>query len=175
MALVLAGGVVADRTSLARTSHRTRLWLGMVGTALTAPWLLALGWWPHTGLLVVAAAISGIGMGYWDVAWETSLQAHVSTAQLARVSSWFQLGALVAVPIGQVATGPIAELGVPPRPGWRSSCSWPRCCHWRPGRCAGCPRSVTGARLRPPRDRRPGCRGLGFAPRHGRPRPCPLA
>lgn len=103
-------GLLAIVLVLARTAHRTRLWLGMVGTALTAPWLLALGWWPHTGLLVVAAAISGIGMGYWDVAWETSLQSHVPARQLARVSSWFQLGALVAVPIGQVTTGPIAEL-----------------------------------------------------------------
>src|SRR5262249_52531444 len=43
------------------------------------------------------------------IAWETSVQEHVPQEKLARVYSYDALGSFLAIPIGQVAAGPLAE------------------------------------------------------------------
>jgi hypothetical protein len=49
----------------------------------------------------------------FGVAWETSLQQEIPADRLARVYSYDMLGSFIAVPLAQVAVGPLASaLGV---------------------------------------------------------------
>ena len=64
---------------------------------------------PHVALLLAAAFLTGVAVEQFGIAWETSMQEHVPADKLARVYSYDMLGSFVAIPIGQVAAGPIAE------------------------------------------------------------------
>ena len=77
--------------------------------------MLTLGVLPHLGLLLAAAFLAGLGIEQFAVAWETSMQEHVPADKLARVYSYDMVGSFVAIPVGQVAVGPIAQaVGVAP-------------------------------------------------------------
>ena len=45
----------------------------------------------------------------FGVAWEVSIQEHIPADKLARVYSYDALGSLIAVPVGQIAAGPLAD------------------------------------------------------------------
>lgn len=71
----------------------------MAGLALDLPvWAIAIG-----------AVIAGIGFEVFGVFWELSLQQHVPHDRLSRVSSYDALGSFVAIPIGQILAGPLAD------------------------------------------------------------------
>lgn len=71
---------------------------GMVGLALGLPlWGIALG-----------AVVSGVVFEVFGVFWDLALQQHVPPDRLSRVSSYDALGSFVAVPLGQLAAGPLA-------------------------------------------------------------------
>lgn len=73
---------------------------GMVGLALGLPvWGIALG-----------AAIAGASFEVFGVFWDLTLQQHVPRDRLSRVSSYDALGSFVAIPLGQVAAGPLAVM-----------------------------------------------------------------
>ncbi len=80
----------------------------MVGMLGPAAFILALGLAPTMPVLVVTALVSGLGIGYFDVAWETNLQANVAEEHLSRVYSFDALGSIVMTPVGQAVAGPIA-------------------------------------------------------------------
>jgi MFS family permease len=61
-------------------------------------------------LLCLAAFVGGLGTDGLNVAWTTSLQSHVPTELLSRVSAFDNVGAFAAIPIGQVAVSPAAAL-----------------------------------------------------------------
>jgi MFS family permease len=103
-----AAGVLVAALALSRVQHRARLVTGMVCTALTTPWMLALGLSPTVGLLVVSAFVAGLGMGYFDVVWHVSLQEHIPGDRLSRVYSIDALGSVGAVPLGQLSAGWLA-------------------------------------------------------------------
>lgn len=71
--------------------------------------ILALGITPRVLPLLMAAFAVGFAVEQFSVAWETTMQEHVPGEMLARVYSYDMLGSLLALPIGQVAAGPIAE------------------------------------------------------------------
>lgn len=71
---------------------------GMIGLALGLPvWGIALG-----------AAITGASFEVFGVFWDLTLQQHVPRDRLSRVASYDALGSFVAIPLGQVAAGPLA-------------------------------------------------------------------
>jgi MFS family permease len=73
--------------------------LGLVGLALELPtWAIALG-----------ALVAGMGLEIFGVFWDLSLQQHVPNERLSRVSSYDALGSFVAIPLGQVLAGPLAD------------------------------------------------------------------
>jgi MFS family permease len=107
---MIVGGLIAMRIRV----HRL-LFLGTAATALEALPVLTLGVFPHVGLLVVAGFVAGVGLEQFGVAWETTMQEHVPADKLARVYSYDMVGSFVAIPIGQVIAGPVAEaVGVEP-------------------------------------------------------------
>ena len=55
------------------------------------------------------AFLTGVAMEQFGIAWEVTMQEHIPADKLARVYSYDMLGSFVAIPIGQVAAGPVAE------------------------------------------------------------------
>lgn len=108
MAAVTAGLVVGGLVALRRPA-RFPLRVGVAATMAVATLPLALGAWPVLPVLLVAALVSGACIETFGIAWDTALQRHVSQHQLARVYSYDALGSFVAIPVGQVAVGPLAE------------------------------------------------------------------
>ena len=78
----------------------------MFGGALL---LLALALAPVAAVLLPAAFLTGVLMEQLAVAWEVSIQEHIAADKLARVYSYDFLGSLMAVPVGQMAAGPLAD------------------------------------------------------------------
>jgi MFS family permease len=103
------GGMVLGALLAIRIRVRRLLFFGVLSTALVALPLLALGLAPQLWLLLGSAVLAGAGIEQFSVAWETTVQEHVPADKLARVYSYDMVGSFVAIPIGQVAAGPIAE------------------------------------------------------------------
>lgn len=101
-------GLVVIALALTRSKHVARLSTGMVGAALTAPFMASLSGTPIIGWVVAAGAVSGLGIGYFDVAWNLSLQSNIPPNTLSRVYSIDALGSMLAIPIGQMTAGPMA-------------------------------------------------------------------
>ncbi len=87
---------------------RPLLW-GMLGIATGGVPLLLLGLAPHLWLLVVAAVVAGMGSEVFNLGWNLAMQEHVEERQLSRAYSYDALGSYVAMPVGQLAIGPLGE------------------------------------------------------------------
>jgi MFS family permease len=111
--LILASnsvGVVVGLTVQLRLRTRRLLLAGMLGIAIEAPMLFLLGVHPQVLTLAVAAFVAGIGSSLFAIGWETSLQQHIPHDKLSRVAAYDALGSFVAMPIGQLAAGPLAAV-----------------------------------------------------------------
>ncbi|MEV4628011.1 MFS transporter [Micromonospora sp. NPDC049523] len=109
--LVLAAqtlGLVVGALIALRLRVRRLLLLGVACMLGAAPLLLALAVAPVFALLVPAAFLGGLAMEQFGVAWETSVQQYVPADRLARVYSYDALGSFLAIPLGQIAIGPVA-------------------------------------------------------------------
>jgi MFS family permease len=103
-------GLVLGALIMLRWRPRLPLVAGMVGTLLTAGQLLMLGLHPSVVPLLVVYFFAGVGLDVFGVGWETALQQHVPGDRLSRVASYDALGSFVAIPIGQLAAGPLASV-----------------------------------------------------------------
>ena len=92
-----------------RLRVRRLLLLGVVCCVGAALLLLALALAPVAAVLMPAAFVTGVAIEQFGVAWEVSIQEHVPADKLARVYSYDALGSLMAVPVGQMAAGPLAD------------------------------------------------------------------
>ncbi|SCF00539.1 MFS transporter [Micromonospora mirobrigensis] len=100
---MLVGGLIALRLRVRRL-----LRLGVACMLAASLLLLGLALAPLTVVLVPAAVAAGIAVEQFAVAWDTSIAQHVPVDRLARVYSYDMLGSWVAIPVGQVAVGPVA-------------------------------------------------------------------
>ncbi|MFD1322111.1 MFS transporter [Micromonospora sonneratiae] len=107
LAVQTAGMVVGALVAL-RIRARRLLLLGVVCMIAQAPVLVALAWTPRLAVLLVVGFVAGLTMEQFSVAWETSMQQHIPADRLARVYSYDALGSFLAIPIGQIAVGPVA-------------------------------------------------------------------
>jgi MFS family permease len=107
LGLRAVGVLVMSAVTYRLTLHRF-LSVGQMCFVVGALPLVILGL--HGGIywLAPAAFAAGLGQGILGVAWDTSLQQHVPGALLSRVASYDDLLSYVAVPVGQVAVGPLA-------------------------------------------------------------------
>ncbi|MFF3070346.1 MFS transporter [Kitasatospora sp. NPDC057904] len=101
----VAGGVLAARS---RTRHALRLGVALV--TLEAVPLVVLAEAPHALLLGVAMFLNGVALEQFGVAWDVSLQENIPTDRLARVYSYDALGSFIALPVGEMLAGPVANL-----------------------------------------------------------------
>ncbi len=99
----LVGGVLASRWQ-----PRRALWFGTVAVSVEAVPLLLLAHVPVVVPLLVANFVGGVAIEQFAVAWDVSLQENVPADKLARVYSYDAVGSFAAIPIGEIATGPVA-------------------------------------------------------------------
>lgn len=101
---MLLGGLIAMRW---RPAHLLAVGCAAVVTSGLLPLALAVA--PTPRILLVAAVLAGVGIEQFGVAWETSLQQQVPADRLARVYSYDAVGSFLAIPLGQIVAGPLAE------------------------------------------------------------------
>jgi MFS family permease len=101
---LVAGGVIA-----LHFRPRRALLFGVVCTLVEAVPIAVLGIAPRVLLLIPLFFVAGIGLEQFGIAWDVSVQQHVPTVLLARVYSYDALGSLIAIPVGEVLVGPIAN------------------------------------------------------------------
>ncbi|NLU69910.1 MFS transporter [Streptomyces sp. HNM0574] len=100
----LVGGFVVGRS---RSRHALRI--GVAVVALDALPLLALAESAPLALLLVAMFVNGLALEQFGVAWDLSLQENVPADRLARVYSYDMLGSILALPVGEMSAGLLAE------------------------------------------------------------------
>lgn len=92
-----------------RWRPRRALGIGVAAMALAALPAAALGVAAVVPVLIAAFAIGGVAIELFAIAWDQSLQTHIPRAALSRVYSYDMVGSFVAVPLGEIVVGPLAE------------------------------------------------------------------
>ena len=64
---------------------------------------------PHLVGLVAAAFLAGAGTEIFGMGWNLAMQENIDDRMLSRAYSYDVLGSFVAIPIGQLAYGPLAD------------------------------------------------------------------
>ena len=61
-------------------------------------------------VVAVAAFVAGVAVDVFEVLWQTTLQQHVPSQALSRVSAYDYFGSLALTPLGLAAAGPVVEV-----------------------------------------------------------------
>lgn len=110
-----AGGFLLGGLAALRMPRRHVLTYGLLCCMPFSAFLIALGARGPLLLLFVLSLIAGIGLELFNVSWQVVLQHKVDRRYLSRISAYDQLGSFVAIPLGELVTGPVASsLGVSP-------------------------------------------------------------
>lgn len=99
---LLAMTVVLLRVRL----ERPLLWGVLACSAMSLP-MLVLGLDPVLVTLVVAAFVGGMGIEVFGMGWNLAMQENIDEHLLSRAYSYDMLGSFIAMPIGQLAWGPL--------------------------------------------------------------------
>ncbi|MGW4379043.1 MFS transporter [Kitasatospora sp. NPDC004531] len=100
---LLLAGAALYRLALPRLLAAGQL----AGLVLPLP-LLALGLHAPFPWVLAAALAAGLGSALAATAWDTSLQEHLPSAVLSRVAAHADVFSYLAIPLGQLACGPLA-------------------------------------------------------------------
>lgn len=100
---LLVTSVVAVRLVLRRPLRDGWLWGTLGGLPLLAVGLSGDAW-----LVAAAAFLGGLGLTVAAITWESTLQAAVPEESLSRVAAYDELLSYVAIPLSQLAVGPLA-------------------------------------------------------------------
>ena len=92
---------------LLRRPLQRPLFTGMVWTATLAVPIVVLGVYPHVWLMLLVTFVAGIGFDVFGMGWNLAMQEHVPEEMLSRAYSYDALGSYLAIPLGQVAFGPL--------------------------------------------------------------------
>jgi MFS family permease len=102
-------GVLAMTLVLARVHLRRPLLAGMLGMTVFSVPLFVLGADPILPLLVLGAFAAGVGVEIFSLGWNLAMQENIEERLLSRAYSYDALGSFVAIPVGQLTFGPLAE------------------------------------------------------------------
>ena len=104
-----AAGLLAMTLVLLRFPLRHRpLLVGMAAISTVGVPIALLGAHPTLALVMVTMFVAGAGTEVFGMAWNLAMQEHVPDDMLSRAYSYDMLGSLMAMPIGQLAAGPLA-------------------------------------------------------------------
>ncbi|MGH3448382.1 MAG: MFS transporter [Nocardioidaceae bacterium] len=105
-----AAGMLVMTIAMMRWRLRYPVRAGMLGMGALALPLLALGLHPSTVLLILLAFVAGCGEEVFGIGWQTAYHEHIPGHLLSRIASYDALGSFVAIPLGQLAFGPLAAV-----------------------------------------------------------------
>ena len=100
-------GFLAMAVVLLRVPLERPLFWGMIAIAFASVPMVMLGVNPHLMALVVAAFVAGAGIEVFSMGWNLAMQENIDDRMLSRAYSYDALGSFVAMPIGQLAWGPL--------------------------------------------------------------------
>ncbi len=101
-------GLIVGSFIALRWRPRRDLFVGVLLVSLCAVPIVLLSVAPSTTVLVGAFFVAGVGFGQFGVVWANSLQTHIPPEKLARVYAYDALGSFIAIPVGELAAGPLA-------------------------------------------------------------------
>ncbi|MEY9967073.1 MFS family permease [Streptacidiphilus sp. MAP12-16] len=101
---MVVGGLIALRL---RPRRLLLMGVACVGAEVLMPLGLALQ--EQVYALALTGFVVGMCIEQFGIAWETSLQQEIPVDKLARVYSYDMIGSFVAIPVAQVAAGPLAH------------------------------------------------------------------
>ncbi|HEX5860191.1 MAG TPA: MFS transporter [Nocardioides sp.] len=101
-------GLLAMTAVMLRRRLERPLFFGMLGIATAGFPIALLGAAPELVPLVVLAFIAGAGIELFTLGWVLAMQENIEERMLSRAFSYDALGSFVAMPIGQLAYGPLA-------------------------------------------------------------------
>ena len=104
-----SAGLLAMTVILLRVKLRRPLLTGMLGCALFGVPLIVLGAQPHLLTMVIVMFVAGAGIEVFSMGWNLAMQENIEDSMLSRAYSYDALGSFVAMPIGQLAYGPLGE------------------------------------------------------------------
>jgi MFS family permease len=105
-----SAGLLVMTVVLLRVRLRRPLLVGMLGCSLFGIPMVVLGVNPHLLTLVVVMFIAGAGIEVFSMGWNLAMQENIEEAKLSRAYSYDALGSFVAMPVGQLAYGPLGEV-----------------------------------------------------------------
>jgi MFS family permease len=100
-------GLLAMTVVLLRVPLRRPLFWGMIAIALAGLPMIILGVDPTLVALVVSAFVAGAGIEVFSMGWNLAMQENIDDDMLSRAYSYDALGSFVAMPVGQLAWGPL--------------------------------------------------------------------
>ena len=104
-----SAGLLLMTVILLRVRLRRPLLMGMLGYTVFGIPMIVLGVQPHLLTLIIVAFIAGAGIEVFSIGWNLAMQENIEDHMLSRAYSYDALGSFVAMPIGQLAYGPLGE------------------------------------------------------------------
>ncbi|MFE3177128.1 MFS transporter [Amycolatopsis sp. NPDC059090] len=111
---VRAVGALLAGLVMYRFAPKRLLPVGLVGAALTALPLFALGTHANFAVLAGTTFVAGFSAGVMGVAWDTTVQENIPGHLLSRMAAFDDFGSYAGIPIGELLAGPLgAAFGAP--------------------------------------------------------------
>ncbi len=104
-----SAGLLLMTVVLLRVRIRRPLLVGMIAISLEGILMITLGLEPNVLYLVPMAFIAGAGIELFSIGWSLAMQENIEDRMLSRAYSYDALGSFVAMPVGQLAYGPLGE------------------------------------------------------------------
>lgn len=101
-------GLIVGSFLALRWRPRRDLFIGVMLVAVCAVPIYLLSQSVSTAWLLAAFSLAGVSFGLFGVAWAQSLQTHIPPEKLARVYAYDAMGSFIAIPVGELAAGPLA-------------------------------------------------------------------
>ncbi|CNI16430.1 MULTISPECIES: MFS transporter [Yersinia] len=101
-------GLITGSFIALRWRPRRDLFIGVMLVSLCAIPIILLSMISSTAILMAGFFIAGVGFGQFGVVWANALQTHIPADKLARVYAYDALGSFIAIPVGELAAGPLA-------------------------------------------------------------------
>jgi MFS family permease len=102
-----SAGLLLMTIVMLRVRLERPLLYGILAISLVGLPMIVLGLYPHAALVAAAMLLAGAGVEVFNLGWSLAMQENVDETVLSRVSSYDALGSYVAMPIGQLAAGPL--------------------------------------------------------------------
>jgi MFS family permease len=104
-----SAGLLVMTVILLRVRIRRPLLTGMIAISIEGIMMLTLGLEPNVLYLVPMAFLAGAGIELFSIGWSLAMQENIEDNMLSRAYSYDALGSFVAMPVGQLAYGPLGE------------------------------------------------------------------